>query len=102
MNGLLKYVESNYRYLEQFIASRLRGIDLVAAEALYLVWLDCHKLGLDDYELKSLFLDKAKVVLEWGPNFGEEGSGFVRLNIACPRSTLQRGLERIETAISNI
>ena len=102
LNALMDYIESNYRLLEGFVGENLPGIQLVAAEGLYLAWLDCRALALDDAGLKQLFLQEAKVALEWGPNFGQEGSGFARLNLACPQTTLQQGLNRMQEALSRL
>jgi len=92
------YIEGNYVVLRDELADRLPEIRLVPAEGLYLAWLDCRGLGLDDREIERFFLEEAKVELEWGVRFGREGSGFVRLNLACPRSTLEQAIERIVSA----
>ena len=65
-----------------------------------MVWLDCRGLGLNNRELKDFMIKKAKVGLDDGPIFGQGGEGFQRLNIACPRKTLEEGLRRIEKAVS--
>jgi len=67
-----------------------------------LVWLDCRKLGLDSDKLERLMLNKARVYLDEGYIFGEEGSGFERINIACPRSLLQEALERIRDVVNGL
>ena len=76
---------------------------MIEPEATYLVWLDFRELGLDKDALKKLMQKQAKVALDEGYIFGEaEGAGFERINIACPRTTLQEGLERIEAAVHNL
>jgi cystathionine beta-lyase len=85
-------------YFERYIPR----IKVVPLEGTYLVWLDCRQLGLSNNELKSLFLDEARVYLDEGTLFGAEGGGFERINIACPRATLAEALERIRNAISRI
>ncbi len=65
----------------------------------YLVWLDCRELKLTPPELMSFMINKAKVRLSGGKTFGPGGEEFLRLNLACPRSTLEEGLKRIEEAI---
>ena len=69
-------------------------------EATYLVWLDCRGLGLDPDGLERLFLDEAGVKLENGQAFGPGGEGFMRMNIACPRSLLHEALTRIAEAVA--
>ena len=57
-------------------------------------------LGLDDKALNAFIVDKAKLWLNDGPTFGPGGSGFQRLNAACPRSVLEQGLSQLAAAIS--
>jgi cystathionine beta-lyase len=64
-----------------------------------LLWLDCRALGLDDDALNRFMKEQAKVGLDDGPMFGAGGSGFQRMNIACPRSILAEALGRIEKAV---
>ena len=61
--------------------------------------LDFRALGLSDKELKELIEDKAEVWLDGGAIFGEPGSGFERINVACQRATLVEALDRIEKAV---
>ena len=70
-------------------------------EGTYLVWMDFRALGLSDKELKELIEDKAEVWLDGGAIFGEPGSGFERINVACQRATLVEALDRIEKAVKN-
>ncbi len=63
------------------------------------MWLDCRALGLDDDELRRLIKEEARLLLNDGTMFGIEGSGFQRINIACPRSILQEALQRLKTAV---
>ncbi len=99
---LKNYLESNYLYLRDYVSSSIPGMRLQEAEGLYLVWIDCRGLGLDDVALRSLFVDDAKVYPEQGSTYGAEGEGFVRLNIACPRSVLEEALDRIKNAVARI
>lgn len=101
LGQLLAYLEGNYRYLQRYLERELPLLRLVPAEGLYLAWIDCRALGLDEAGLKKLFSDQAKVSLEAGSHFGREGAGFVRLNLACPRIILQTALQRIEHALSS-
>ena len=69
-------------------------------EATYLVWLDCRKTGMSDEELKTFFIEKAGVGLNPGIQFGAPGSGFMRLNVACPKSILEKALNQIRQALN--
>ncbi|MCA9870760.1 MAG: cystathionine beta-lyase, partial [Anaerolineae bacterium] len=65
-----------------------------------LAWLDCRGLGLSEERLKQLMLDEARLLVEEGSIFGPEGEGFLRVNIACRRTTLVEALDRIATALA--
>ena len=67
-------------------------------QASYLVWLDCRGVGLSHSQLIDLFVNKARLALNDGATFGNEGSGFMRLNVGCPRSMLQPALEQLKNA----
>ena len=69
-------------------------------QATYLLWLDCRALGLDDMTLRDFMRQKARVGLDDGFLFGAGGSGFQRMNIACPRGILEEALRRIEIAVN--
>ncbi len=100
LRELLSYLEGNLRFLQDFIATRMPAIRVMPIEGTYLVWLDCRGLGLDDRQLRIFMRKKAKVGLDDGYIFGSGGSGFQRINIACPRSTLEEGLSRIAAALA--
>lgn len=74
-------------------------ISLIYPEGTYLAWLDCKKHAMTDSGLDDLFINKAGVHLHLGSIFRAGGSGFVRMNIACPRSILLEAIARIENAI---
>ena len=57
--------------------------------------------GLNDGELQHLIEDEAGLWLDMGTMFGEGGSGFVRVNIACPRSTLEQAFAALARALSS-
>jgi cysteine-S-conjugate beta-lyase len=96
---LMRYLQGNLEFLKGFIAGRLPGVKVIEPEATYLVWLDFRGLGLGWRELKNLMQHEARVALDEGYIFGEEGRGFERINIACPRSILQECLERMARAV---
>ncbi|MDP4183737.1 MAG: PatB family C-S lyase [Bacteroidota bacterium] len=101
LSQLMKYIEGNYNYLKTFFSEQIPSIKVIQPEATYLVWLDCSKLGMTDEELINFFTHEAKVGLSDGLRFGTGGSGFMRLNIGCPRSILVEGLNRIAEALNH-
>lgn len=100
LKQLLAYLSDNYALVREFFAAKLPELKLHSLEGTYLAWIDCSALGLDDQALKDFFLTRARVWLDEGTKFGSGGSGFMRLNIACPRSTLREALGRIEAAVA--
>ena len=99
LSQLLVYLKENLEFLKNFIAGRLPQVKVIEPEATYLVWLDFRGLGLGWRELKQLMQHEARVALDEGHIFGDEGRGFERINIACPRSILRECLERIARAV---
>lgn len=98
LTELLTYLEGNRDFLYDYICKRMPGIRMAKPEGTYLSWLDCRDLQLPGNP-HQFFLEKAKVSMNNGDNFGKGGSGFVRLNFGCPRQMLQEGLQRMEQAI---
>ena len=75
------------------------AVTAIKPQSTYMMWLDFTKLGITHEKLEDLIINKAKVGLFNGKLFGEEGKGHMRINFACPRSTLEEGLERIKNAL---
>ncbi len=98
LEELLCYLEENYQYVRQFLAEHLPGVRLTQLQGTYLIWMDFRACGMDDTQLKSRMRDVAKLWLDEGPMFGPEGSGFMRMNIAVPRKTLQDAMGRLKNA----
>lgn len=88
---LLQYLQGNFAFLEQFFNNNLPEVKVMKPEATYLIWIDFSALGLSDEELNQKLIDGG-VGLNRGVQFGKQGSGFMRLNIGCPRSVLQKAL----------
>ena len=68
-------------------------------DATYLVWLDCRDLGMSNEELRKFMIEKAKIGLNEGYTFGRSLTGFMRLNVACPRSVLEKALGQLKDAV---
>lgn len=102
LDKLKEYLVGNQNFVKEFLQEHIPAIHLVEPQGTYLLWLDCSGLGLDDDTLNKLILEKAGLWLDNGSMFGEEGEGFQRINIACPRSVLQKALEQLEKAIKEV
>jgi cystathionine beta-lyase len=98
LNDLIVYLQQNINFLNNYLEQHLPKIKAVIPQGTYLVWLDFRELGLNHDELNDFLINNAKVGLNDGTMFGESGSGFQRMNIACPRAILLEGLNRIKKA----
>lgn len=94
LDQLIGYLHANYLYMQDFCSENLPQFPLTALEGTYLVWMDCRTLGLPSEELERRMVAEAGLWLNAGTMYGAEGEGFMRWNIACPRTTLAEGLKR--------
>lgn len=101
LDDLVLYLKGNRDYLAEYIASELPKLQMADCEGTFLAWLDCRELEMADADLMDFFTNKARVALNPGTAFGIQGSGFVRVNFACPRTTLQTALTRINDALKD-
>ena len=90
LEQLLVYLEKNVDFLRSYLQEKMPKIKLVEPEATYLMWLDCSGLGLRKDALYDFFINRSLVGVSPGEGFGSGGEQFVRMNIACPRATLER------------
>jgi cystathionine beta-lyase len=102
LTQVLHYIEGNVTYVRLFVQDHMPQIKVMPIEGTYLMWLDFRALGMDVHQLSDFLRKKAKVGLDEGCVFGPGGEGFARMNIACPRSTVQEGLTRIAGAIQTL
>ena len=98
----LEYLQGNLGFVKDYFAQNIPRIKVIVPEGTYLVWLDCRGLGMNPQELRAFMRQKAKVGLDDGYLFGTSGAGFQRMNIACPRTTLEEALKRIAGAVSTL
>ena len=102
LEQVLRYIDSNFEYLKDFIRSKVPIVKYIEPEGTYLAWLDFNSLGLNDEELKNVILNKANIALDGGKLFGAGGEGFQRINVACPKSILEETMQRIKKAIDQL
>ena len=98
LEGLLKYLAQNINLLKNAFPEDA-PVSALNIEGTYLAWLDCRNLNLTPSELDDLFLGKAGVWLHNGHTFGAGGQGFMRMNIACPKSILEKAIQQIHAVI---
>ena len=94
LDALCEYLWDNRAYAQARLES-VEGVFAVCGEATYLLWVDCRGLAKGSKGLCREIREKAGVVLSNGRAYGEAGSGFLRINLACPRSTLAEALDRV-------
>ncbi|MBN1822674.1 MAG: PatB family C-S lyase [Prolixibacteraceae bacterium] len=102
VDEMVQYLEKNYRFLENFFKKELPEVRVMKPEGTYLVWIDFRNYGMKDKELSAFLAQEANVGLNNGAKFGSGGDGWMRINIGCPQSILQEGLERIKNAFKNL
>lgn len=98
LDQLRTYLTANRDFLVSYVKENLPSLRTTIPEATYLAWFDCREAGIEG-NAQKFFLEKAKVALNDGAAFGEEGKGFVRLNFGCTRATLTQGLEQMAAAL---
>ena len=98
LEELLNHLQGNIDYLDICIKEYMPSIRMLKPEGTYLVWLDCRGLGLSTKALKAFFYEEAKLGLSSGVSFGKDGDGFMRINLATPRSTVEEAVSRLHAA----
>jgi len=98
LEGLIEHIKGNIDYLDICLKEYMPSITMLKPEGTYLVWLDCRGLGLSYQGLKDFFFKEAKLGLSTGMSFGKEGEGFMRINLATPRSTVEEAVSRLHRA----
>lgn len=94
LNQLVDYLHGNYEAMAEFCRRELSEFPITRLEGTYLVWMDCSSLGMPSDALEHALLDDARLWLNAGTMYGAEGEGYMRWNIACPRSVMLDGLNR--------
>jgi cysteine-S-conjugate beta-lyase len=97
---MLVYVKANADLVTKFCHEHLPRIKPVMPEATYMMWLDCRDMRMNGAELQRFFVEEAGVGMNEGSAFGPGGEGFMRINLACPRSTVQIALNNIREAFN--
>ncbi len=98
LTDTLQYLERNNKVLSDFVDSELSLVSYRIQESTYLAWLDCRSMEMSDEELE-IQLHGAGVIPTMGYSFGEQGRGFIRLNLGCPTSVLEEKIKRLKTVL---
>lgn len=98
LDQCLAYVQENINYIDDFLKQNTPKIKSIRPQASFLLWLDCREMHLSQKALNEFFVDKAHLALNDGVSFGIEGTGFMRMNIASPRSILEKAMTQLAEA----
>jgi len=99
LDDLLTYLQGNIDYVRGYLAENVPGVALIEPQGTYLVWLDFTALEMGAKELAAFVWEKAGLAVSAGHWFGGEGAGFARMNIACPRATLEQAMTQLAAAV---
>ena len=99
LDSLREYLEENRNTVREFLENNLPEIKLVKGNATYLLWLDCTAVWKDSEDLAAFLRKETGLFVLPGAQYGTGGKGFLRVNMACPRVTLQEGLEKLKQGI---
>lgn len=102
LEALLTYLRGNHARFADAVNRATTRIRVLPADALYLAWMDCRGLGLDAAALETFMLTRARLWLDRGQKFGHEGHGYMRVNLGCPRSTVEEAIRRLTAAITSV
>jgi len=101
LNELLDYFTENINLVDSALKQELPKVKFVKPQGTYLLWIDFRALGIEDSTLNKLLINEAGLGFNAGNGFGTEGIGFQRINIACPRATVQLALDRLIDTFKN-
>ena len=100
LDALNGYLHENYLFLRDFLARELPQYPVLPLEGTYLAWIDCRATGMTSETLADRLLTEGRLFINPGSIYGPAGEGFIRLNIACPRTLLTDGLERLKKVLT--
>lgn len=102
LEQLLVYISDNFDFISKYCRENIPKIKPNIPDATYLVWLDCRELGMDNAALRDFMINKAGIAFSEGRTFRRDLEGYMRLNAACPRKTLERALENLKKAVDSL
>lgn len=100
LDSLRQYLYENKQYVRKFVSENIPDMKVVYSEATYLLWLDCSKITDNAKQLSAFIRKNTGLYMSPGLSYGKNGKAFIRLNIACPRSTVEEGMKRLAEGVS--
>ena len=98
VNAMKAYVWENYQFIRRFFSDHMPRIGLTPLEGGFIVWIDFRLLGLDAEGLRAFLEEEARLFVDQGGDYGPQGEGFCRMNIASPRKCIERSLSSLRAA----
>ena len=98
LRAVIIYLQDNLDLVRSQLKN-IKGVNLIEPQATFLLWMDFRELGLESGELTAFLRNKAGWTVTSGHSFGDEGCGFIRLNIACTRTKLEKAMSKLTQAI---
>ena len=102
LEEMLAYVSDNIDFADSYVRENIPGVRVVRPEASFLIWLDFNALGLEQKQLMDMLVNVARLAVNDGTMFGNQGKGFARLNVGTPRSVLTEALAHIRDAVAQL
>lgn len=102
LDDCLAYIRGNMEYVQEYVSEHMPQIGIRLPEATYLLWMDFRKLNIPHAQLCTMLLKEAGLAFNDGSIFGAEGTGFMRINLACPRSTVEEAMRRLSALMGRL
>lgn len=102
LKQMLIYTEENIDFVTDYLKKNIPSIHFLKPEGTYLLWINFKALKMNDNELKEFLVHQAEIGLNQGIIFGENGTGYMRMNVACPRALLKKALTQLKSAVDSL
>lgn len=103
LDELVVYLKENVQFFTDYVRNNIPKLKVYQAEGTYLAWIDCTGLGFaDENELKKFFVQNCGLALNWGGSYGEQCKQYMRINLACPRSYVEKAVKQVEKAVNEL
>ena len=102
VDGMRRYVSANMDYMAQYLREHLPVLKMRKSEGTYMVWVDFRGTGMTTEQIEDFIVQKARIGVDMGTWFGPGGEGFLRFNLACPRSLVEKAMGMLSDAMKNI
>lgn len=102
LDALREYLKGNLQWVATRLNQAFPSLNWHPPQATYLAWIDLSPLGLDDHALQQELIENQQVAIMPGYTYGPQGKGYLRLNVGCPRSKVEEGVNRLIAGIKNL